>query len=161
MVWTKLKKIVEALMADSLQGRIEYHLARYGKGVSYFMSRGWITFDKDEIANFSTIKRVRESYTLTGEWCSQDKQVLTYLDKEEIFTRDDFVNALEEYVELQIEDAIRSSNPIIRAVAMFDRRLGKRRLSAFSMTEDEHQLVRTFYKIRCQSDRFASKLDSP
>lgn len=160
MVWTKLKKVVEAHMADSLQGRIQYHLARYGKGVSYFMSRGWITFDKDEIANFSTIKRVRASYTLTGEWYSHDNQVLTYLDKEGIFTRDDFVNALEEYVELQVEDAIRSSNPIIRAVAMFDRRLGKRRLSVLSMTEDEHQLVKTFYKIRCQAEGFVYKPDT-
>lgn len=152
MIWTKLKKTTEAFIADRLKGRIEYHLARYGKGVSYFMRRGWITFDKKEIAAFSTIKRVRESYALTGQWYSTDPQAIAHLDKEGIFTRDDFVNALEEYAGLQVEDAIKSPNPIIRAIAMFDRRLGKRRLSALSLRADEHQLVKSFYTIRCQAE---------
>ncbi len=152
MVWTKLKKTAEALFADSLKGRIEYHLTRYGNGISYFMSRGWITLDKEEIANFSTIKRVRESYELTGEWYSDKQQAIDTLDRRGIFTRDDFVNALEKYVGMQVEDAVQSSNPIIRAIAMFDRRLGKRRIGALSLREDEYRLVTTFYRIRCQAE---------
>lgn len=153
MIWTKLKKIAEALIADTLQGRVEYHLARYGKrGVSSFMRRGWITLDKDEIANFSTVKRVRKVFDLTGKWYSDNARALAYLDEEGIFTRDDFVNGLEEYVGLQVEDAISSSKPIIRAVAMFDRRLGKRRLMTMSLRVDEHRLVKNFYQIRCQAE---------
>ena len=152
MIWTKLKKTAEALLADTLKGRIEYHLTRYGKGVSYFMSRGWITLDKKEIANFSTIKRIRESYELTGEWYSDEQQTIDILDRRGIFTRDDFVDALEKYIGMQVEDAIQSSNPIIRAIAMFDRRLGKRRIGALSLGEGEYQLVATFYQMRCQAE---------
>ena len=80
MIWTKLKKTSEALLADSLKGRIEYHITRYGPGVSYFMARGWVTFDKNEIVNFSTVKRYRDSCNLSGEWFSADKQVADTLD---------------------------------------------------------------------------------
>ncbi len=154
MVWSRLKKTSEALLADSLKGRIEFHLARYGKGVSYFMRRGWITLDKEEIATFSTIQRVRKSYELVGKWYSEDPLVIARLDKEGIFSREDFVGVLEEYVQLQVEDAVKSSKPIIRAIAMFDRRLGKRKLSTLSLPEDEHWLVKSFYKIRCQAEGF-------
>jgi len=160
MIWTRLKKTSEALLADSLQGRIEYHLARYGRGISYFMRRAWITFDKEEIAIFSTIKRVRESYELAGEWNSKDPQVIAHLDKEGIFTRDDFVNGLEEYIQLQVEDVVKSPKPIIRAIAMFDRRLGKRRLSSLLLPKDEHQLVKSFYMLRCQAEGLYSKIST-
>jgi hypothetical protein len=152
MVWTKLKKTAEALLAEPLNGRIEYHLANYGRGVSYFMSRGWITLDGREIANFSTIKRVRESYKMADEWYSTDPQTLEVLDKNGIFTRDDMVNALKNIIGSPIEEALQSTNPIIKAIAMLDRRLGKRRLKALSFGENEHDLVKRFYQIRVQAE---------
>ncbi len=157
MIWTKLKKTAEALLSDALKERIEYHVTRYGNGVSDFMARGWVTFDGKEIANFSTIGRIRESYELTGEWYSTNQEAIDTLDKKGMFTRDDFVDALEKYVGMQVEDAIQSSNPIIRALAMFDRRLGKRRISTLSLGEDEHPLVVAFYKIRCQAEALAKE----
>jgi hypothetical protein len=157
MIWTRLKKTAESLVADSLQGRIQYHLARYGPGVSYVMRRGWIAFDGHQIGNFSTIKRIRERFARTGNWYSEDEPVKARLDEEGFFTRDDFVNSLEEYVGLQLEDAVRSTNPIIRAVAMFDRRLGKRRLTSMSIADDEHQLVKISYQIRMQAEGFSSQ----
>jgi hypothetical protein len=152
MVWTKLKKTAEALLAEPLKGRIEYHLANYGRGVSYFMSRGWITLDGREIANFSTIKRVRESYKMTDEWYSTDPQTLEVLDKNGIFTRDYMVNALKNIIGSPIEEALQSTNPIIKAFAMLDRRLGKRRLKVLSFGENEHDLVKRFYQIRVQAE---------
>ncbi len=152
MIWTKLKKTSEALLADSLKGRIEYHITRYGSGISCFMARGWITLDKKEIVNFSTIKRFRDSYDLSGEWYSADKQVADTLDLQGVFTRDDFVDALETYVKSPVEVSLLSPNPIVRALAMPDRRLGKRRLSKLSIGESEHQFVETFYRIRCRAE---------
>ncbi len=98
MIWTKLKKAAESLVADSLQGRIQYHLARYGRGISFVMRRGWITFDDCQLGNFSTIKRIRERFARTGDWYSEDAQSEASLDEEGFFTRDDFVNSLEEYI---------------------------------------------------------------
>ena len=45
MKWSKLKKAAEALLADALKRRIQYHVTQYGPGDSYTMARGWITFD--------------------------------------------------------------------------------------------------------------------
>ncbi len=160
MVWTKLKKVAESFLAESLQGRVRYHLARYGPGVSFFMRRGWITFDHHQIGNFSTIKRIRERAARTGDWYSEEESVKAKLDEEGLFTRDDFVESLEEYIGMQIEDAIRSSNPIIRAIAMFDRRLGKRRLGSISMSDSEHQLVKTAYQIRIRSEGLVHQTDT-
>ena len=69
-----------------------------------------------------------------------------------VFTRDDFVDALETYVASPVEASLLSPNPILRALAMLDRRLGKRRLSKLSVGENEHQIVETFYRIRCQAE---------
>jgi hypothetical protein len=39
----------------------------------------------------------------------------------------------------------------VQALAMFDRRVGKRRLAKMSV-ENEHPLVRKFYELRCQAE---------
>lgn len=152
MKWSKLKKSAEGLLADSLKGRVKYHLARYGPGVSYIMVRGWITFNRKQIVNCSTVKSIQEHYKLTGQYFSDDKEASEQLHEQGVFTRDDFVDALEEYVGLKIEEALNSANALIRAFAMFDRRLGKRRLVAMFFTEDECPLVKDFYAIRRQAE---------
>jgi hypothetical protein len=54
MIWTRLKKQAEALLAPSLRGRIKYYLTRYRSGVSIDDERGWINFDGRMILNCST-----------------------------------------------------------------------------------------------------------
>ncbi len=151
MIWSKLKKVVQGLLADSLQRRMEYHLTRYGPGVSYFMARGWITLDGQEIYNFSTIKQIRQYHDETGNWWPE-KENLEKLHNDSIFSRDDYVDSLEEYVLLDINDALSSSNPLVRAFAMFDRRVGKRRLKTIKLSDDELPIVKNFYHIRCKAD---------
>jgi len=60
MRWSKLKQLVEDRMADSLQRRVEVHSTRYYSGEG----RGWITVDKREVANFSTLGFSRQTYHL-------------------------------------------------------------------------------------------------
>ena len=66
------------------------------------------------------------------------------------FFRDTFVSAIVEYLGMPIDKATQSSNVIIRSIAMFDRRLGKRRLQSMHFSEDENPLVKSFYAIRCE-----------
>ncbi len=160
MKWSKLKKSAEGLLADSLKGRVKYHLTRYGPGVSYIMARGWITFDKKQIVNCSTVESIQEHYKLTGQYFSDDKEALEQLHEQGVFTRDDFVEALEEYLELKMEDALNSATALIRAITMFDRRLGKRRLGAMSFADNECPLVRDFYTIRWQAEALLLKAKS-
>lgn len=150
MIWSKLKKTAEALLAEPLKGRVAYHLTRYGPGVSHMMTRGWVTFDQDEILNCATSKWIRENHQLTGEWYSHDPQAIERLEEQGIFTRQDFVAALETYVVIKVEAALQSEDPLIRAFAMFDRRVGKRTLQEISFRDDETPFVSKFYRIRCE-----------
>jgi hypothetical protein len=142
------------LLADSFQKRVKYHITRYGPGESFIQNRAWITFDKfdkKEIMNCSTIGWIRENYKLTGElkWDTDEKTEKDLTDSG-FFFRQTFVAAIVEYLDLPIDNAIQSSNVIIRSIAMFDRRLGKRRLATMKFSEDENPLVKSFYAIRCE-----------
>jgi len=64
---------------------------------------------------------------------------------------DDVNRALFDFLNLSINDAIKSDNPIIRAFATLDRRFGRRRLDAFDDSK-EHPLVKTLYRFRCKAE---------
>ena len=128
MIWNRLKKTSEALLASSLQGRVEYHLTRYGRGVSELMTRGWITLDGREIISCSTIKQVRESHNITGLWYSRDTNTRDELHRQGIFTRQEYLAAITECVDNPINVVLQSTNPLARAIALLDRRLGMRKL---------------------------------
>ena len=76
-----------------------------------------------------------------------------------MFTREEYVDALEEYVQGTIEDLLQSVNPITRAIALLDRRVGKRRLRQIVLDDNELQVVKDFYRIRCQVEGIAVAAD--
>lgn len=59
--------------------------------------------------------------------------------------RELFARSLFDYTSMSVEDALASSNFLIRAVAILDRRMGKRRLERVSLANDENELVRLFF----------------
>ncbi len=160
MRWSRLKKTAEGLLADSLKGRIQYWQTRYGPGLSTIMARGWITYDKKEIATFSTVqwwweyektvRRIRQSTLCDG--LQAQSQAELELAEQGLYASFHFTGALREYLSLSIDDALQSSNFLIQAVAMFDRRLGKRRLLALRSTPPEHPLANTFFRLRCEAE---------
>ncbi len=52
MMWSKLKQRIEERFADSLAGRVEVLSTYYRHGGWDNDGRGWLTFDRREIANF-------------------------------------------------------------------------------------------------------------
>ena len=61
-----------------------------------------------------------------------------------------------EYGSLSIDEALHSENVIIRAYALLDRRLGKRRLKKLKFTiGDTHPLILDFFKIRCDVEEIS------
>jgi len=148
MIWSKLKKMAEAMLADSLRGRVDYHTTRYGDGSNNLLRRGWITFEGREIASFSNIEKAQ---TLE-KGNAADPVELGETEPAIVFGRDDLVAALEEIVGMQVEDALSSSNPLIRGLAMLDRRLGKRRLSAIAIGDGEPELVKMLYRLQCRAE---------
>lgn len=167
MRWSRVKKIAEGLLAESLRGRVAYHLVRYGPGMSNLTLRGSVTLDKREIFSASTLDWVRRYQALTYEIqlstgsadlteASRDAaytQAASMCRSEGTFSRDDFLDAVQGYASLTLDAALVSPDPITRALAMFDRRLGKRRLrEALPQMDAEHPLVRQFYQVRCEAE---------
>ncbi len=170
MKWSKVKKAAESLLADSLRNRVSYHVTKYGPGDSATMTRGWITYNGKELKDFSEVEWLMASGELvrqiealnTGKEgtkahparSAQEEldQADALLEKQEVFSKDRFYLSLQQYVELPIDSALNSPNIIIRAIALFDRRCGKRRLEALKPPDDAPNLVKECYRIRCDAE---------
>ncbi len=165
MIWSKTRKALEALLANSVKGHVQYHITRYGPGVSYTMNRGWITWDGVELVNFSNIahwqttERFAEALRVEHEgepgndyrsYHAQAEAIVS--ENERVMSRDSFDQAVDQYLTLSIEDTLNHGDPIVRAMAMFDRRLGKRRLKQITIDEQTHPLVKQLYTYRCTAE---------
>ena len=166
MRWSKLKQLVEDRMASSLQRRVEVHSTRYYSG----QGRGWITIDKREVADMSHLRAAVESARIAddaraveplGEMRTPPLRTQWYASRSyaEVLRRQDIVLSQHEFhqllwdsLSLSIDDALISDHYLIRAFAMLDSRLGKRRLRALQLGDDEHPLVRQFYDLRCEAE---------
>lgn len=153
MKWSKLKQTVEQKFAVCLKKRVRIYATRYTSG-SYFMVRGWITVDGKEIANFST----PDNYGKFGwntpdisERIPPDKRTEGSAVEKGEFSRSDFIDSCREFINLNIDDAFESANPIIKALAVLDKRFGKRRLRNIN-TQNLHPLVLTLFKFRIECE---------
>lgn len=66
----------------------------------------------------------------------------------EIHSPNDFGNAMRAFLEIPISDALKSGNPLIKAFAIIDRRVGRRTLENLEINDSEHSLVKAFYELR-------------
>lgn len=172
MRWSKLKQQMEGMLADSLQGRIQYHVTQYKMSAGHYegLGRAWITLDGQELCNFSEIEAAIEynglAYQLrqiSGATDSKDPSqeydfYLSYEQAEQIlvqkgvFSQGHFCRALRKYLSLSISEILQSEDPVIRALGIFDRRAGKRRLKEMEFPGDSFSLAKRFYRIRCEAE---------
>jgi hypothetical protein len=167
MKWSKLKKTAEGFLADSLKKRIKYHVTRY---TGFTMSRGWMTFDGQEIANFSNVEHMMQHWDVAEQIRSINQntdfddpvqqagyklanaEAKEILLKDGVFSRDDFYGSLEEYVQLSLDEALDSGNQIIRGLALLDRRFGMRRLKSMKSSELAMPFVVMCHRIRSEAE---------
>lgn len=176
MKWSKTKSIIESFLCDKLKGRIKIYATVYRKFHDR-PSRVWITFDHKEILSASAVsyavkhaklyQEIKEKENLKVIPYSEDWNVMFNSPErhelikasevaEEILLNEGVVDSYHlyasfmEYCSLSIDEALHSDNVIIKAYAMLDRRLGKRRLQNPDFTAgDTHPLIMRFYRIRC------------
>jgi hypothetical protein len=158
MHWSKLKQQVEGRFAESVTGRVELRLTSYrhahdGNG------RGWITVDGVEVANLCYWRS-----NLEGEYVPEPGLVRRWILDDDGMRRDDRTNlsgvmspevytqTLMHYLSQSIDEALQSPNYLTKALAMLDRRLGKRRLGALEFGPEEHELVIRFCNLRRQAE---------
>ncbi len=166
--WSQLKKRIESLFADSVKGRVELRTTSYHKAPDQ-MGRAWITIDGQEAINMCTFayevthwreaKKLQQATGCTDYrnpehrdgYYSAHEEAANMLKDTAVFSQSQFYRSLFAYLNLSIEQIVSSPDPIVRAIGMLDRRLGKRRLAAMEMS-DENSLVVRLHSFRVEAE---------
>lgn len=176
--WSKTKSTLESFLCDKLKERVKIYATVYRKFHDR-PGRVWITLDGKEILSASDVtyeikhetlyEQIKEERDLkpipySSDWkemfnskeCQElwkaSDEAKEIIESQNIFTSYHLYEPFMEYSSVSIDEAINSNNVITRAFAMFDRRLGKRRLKTMQFTEGTNPLIKKFYNIRCEAE---------
>ena len=158
-----MKAQLDARRAFSLVDRLEIRATRYHRSNDQ-MGRAWITFDKREVVDFCDHRFDVEIYPLAhdirtvsdSDARDAHDQARAILSGQGHFARWHFIAACERFLGLSIEAALQSEDPLIRALAVIDRRLGKRRLVSLARgAKFENPIMRTLLELRCEVEGIA------
>ena len=162
--WSGMRKYLEQeMLADSLRGRVRYGCTSYtgmdncrifevcidGRQVkrfswetvnSYFISHGYSGTEKP--------------FGVSGYWQDFWSNMEKYpMNSRTEYTDGEFCNALKAYRNSDIQSSIRSSDPLVRMLAVLDRRLGKRSLERLKdEISSQPEWLRIFYELRLDSE---------
>jgi len=146
MQWSKLKTRVRNLICPELKDRIDFHLTSYRKSHDG-ADKVWISVDGKRV--FSCKHYPYEFAERYAYWAGlRGEQIKDYIQEREIHNPKDFGDAMRLYMDLTIGEALKNSDPLVRAFAIVDRRVGKRTLDKTEITDSEHSLVKSFYELR-------------
>ncbi len=168
MQWSKLKKRIEERICDSLKGRVEIHSTRY-RGTHDDEGRSWITIDKKDVFSACTMKWMVEFHSVDNQlkkinegldventesnlYFFPENQAHSILKKQGIYSQYEFYDAIETSLNMPVDKALKSDNALIRAFAIIDKRVGKRRLPKLCTELGEDALVNTLYRLRCETE---------
>ena len=156
--WSGLNKWLNECLCEELKGRITYFLTRYHK-VHDSYGRAAILLDGKELVCFSWIEMYRKEWAVHEVW-RQDKSQ-SNLDMYDImkpqwdanctYCEMDFLNAVLEFRNLSIQEALDSEDYIIKILGVLDKRVGKRTLQKIKKAEEYKKYpewVRQFYELR-------------
>jgi hypothetical protein len=164
MQWSKLKSLIEARFAPSLFGRVSVHQARY-RYTREEVGRVWLTVDGRDIASFATgaawphvVAEAERRMDARDAWGSPAVYSELTAEAEDavrragIYSDSDALSDLEASLSLPIGAMLTSPSPLLRALAVLDSRVGKRRLHSLAESPDKSDLVRTLLALRCESE---------
>ncbi len=175
MPWSKLRTAIEDRIAPSLRARLAVHQARYRR-TGEEVGRVWLTLDKREVVSFDTNRYVAKRAQLEhdirsgigpfglseasngAEYRTADEAAKALLRSTGEYDDYSALEDLEAYLSLPIEEALLSPSPLVRALAIVDRRVGKHRLRAFD-PRTEHPLVQELHRARCATEGI--EIDTP
>ncbi|XWN29814.1 MAG: hypothetical protein ROR55_20260 [Devosia sp.] len=126
----------------------------------------WITIDKTLVHSMGTLTYLVALYERSSQ-LQRERDCLDWRDgvqieayraihddvkrtlkSEGIIPLWEFNDALSKYINSPLEQILNSDQIIVRALGMFDKRLGKRRLRTMDVS-NEHEIVQGFFRIRC------------
>lgn len=153
MRWSKLKKRIEERFAEELSGRLVVNVTRYRKSHDQ-MQELWLSVDGERVAGwsegvaYSVANKRRQMLEQQGagffapeawEW-AREKQCFP----------EDQIMAMFESLSLSVEDMLAHRNALLRALALADARLGKRRLNVMKREDLTTALERKVLELRVQ-----------
>jgi hypothetical protein len=160
MRWSQLRKRIRDGIAPELRTRIDVHCTRY-RAAHDDEGEAWITVDKVKVsgggyhhwfaegAHCKTIDKHAAVGTHPGFYvASTDSKDVIRLQASEIHMTEHITASLFNYLNTPFDKCLNSTNPVFRAFALVNRRLGKRRLEQFRIDRGEHSLVCLFFQLR-------------
>lgn len=153
--WSQLRASVRSLICPELRDRIDFHVTGYSRRRSAKARSGEITIDGKPILGLSYDRFCREGdgwfasvKGVSGAVPGSAETAWSPNQQDEIHPPQQLGDAMRAYLDLPIEAALKSANPFIRSLAIIHRRIGRRTLEAMHVGEEEHSLVREFYRLR-------------
>jgi hypothetical protein len=166
-LWSKLKKRLDSLICDSLKGRVNFTVTNYRRAHDQ-MGRAFVTVDKKEVLNMCTItsdirlhRKDRELHRLNemgydDPGINREIGVTAHelVKKEGIYAQYDFYDSVEEFLNLPIDQALKSEDMVVKILALIDRRVGKRTLIKLRESiKNELEIIQYFYNLRCEAEQ--------
>jgi hypothetical protein len=156
MQWSKLRSHLLELIAPGIRERVDFHLTYY-RGFGSSGTEFWITIDQQKVlsggygrANIAGhVTSRRTGFRQYGDGPEQ-KKLDDILQRREIHDPRDITSSIRTYFDLDPQIALTSSDPILKALAIIDKRIGKRTLKSIKLADDEHSLVKAFYALRLE-----------
>lgn len=165
--WSNIKKRAEDLICNSLHGRITFFFTHYHE-VHNAYGRAAIRLDGKELICFSWIEMYHQEADVSNfRFNKEDSTIkfsssaekLQYIYKKRkpdwdancTYYESDFIEAVQRFFHLSIEDALSNDDYIIKILAILDRRTGKRVLKRIKESGEYLNYpnwVQTFYKLR-------------
>ena len=154
--WSNLRKQLNGMLCEELRGRVDYFLTYY-REVHNSYGRAAIRLDGRELCAFSWTdmyaqdRDVDALWRETGVWDSSAPELREKWDRGCVYCEKDFTGAATEYLNMSVDEALGSSDMIIRCLAVMDRRVGKRTLRKIRDSGEYLTLpdwVRQFYELR-------------
>lgn len=159
-MWSHMRrKLEEDCLCPALRGRVRYFAAAYRKSHDR-EGRAAILLDGEEILssgyyNYAPFlwRRQCELRREGAEWkasCCQAEQEAADFG---LFDQRGLYRAFQAFDRQSVEESLTDRNPLVRILALLDRRLGKRRLLRLEpQMAEELDFVRQFYWIRREAE---------
>ncbi|SEG23215.1 hypothetical protein SAMN05421819_2303 [Bryocella elongata] len=159
MQWSKLKSRIRSFITPELRDRIDFHVTSYRRSHDE-AEKLWVTVDGSQvfIASWYQHQFAGAKRTSAGALARDGRGRLVRdpaipasirrAEELELHLPQDVGDSLSAYLDLSADEALRSSDPFVVALAMIDRRVGRGRLEKAKGRTGEHSLIRLFYELR-------------
>lgn len=175
--WSSIRKELEQnLLCEKLRGRVQYFFTHYRGShdnearvcvrvddKEYVMGNTYNYYNKGYVHLEKEMKRAMEvpmrvwSENGSFDHDEENRAVEEYIEKRQIldgaFSTYQVMKSIEKFLQIDIDDALRSDDLILKMLALIDRRVGKRRLLNLAVEmERQPQWLQFFYTLRMDAE---------